>query len=134
MSAFGSLYTGIGVRYEASIVVQNKHQALAEGVPIGERVPLGSIIRAADGLPTHIHDLLVSDNKFKLFVFAGDIRDAATFDQLRHLHSALKAPSVGASVSTARRSLLSIFVVSYGVDGVSAYVQIEDVLQLGWTK
>ena len=41
------------------------------GLPIGERFPPRSLIRAADARPTDIQDLLPADGRFKVVILLG---------------------------------------------------------------
>ncbi|KAG1737215.1 FAD binding domain-containing protein [Suillus lakei] len=72
---FGNFTSGIGVHYEPSAAVLDRNQELASGLMIGERFPPYKFIRAADAWPFEIQDLLPSDFRFKLLVFAGDFSD-----------------------------------------------------------
>ncbi|KAH9893375.1 FAD binding domain-containing protein [Cubamyces lactineus] len=86
---FGAFTSGIGVHYEPSAITHNQHQALASKLIIGERVVPHVFIRAADARPYNIQDLLPSDTRFKLLVFAGAIADAAQAARVRALADAL---------------------------------------------
>jgi phenol 2-monooxygenase len=132
--AFSGLYTGIGVRYQASLAINGARQELAKNVVIGERVPLGSVVRAADGRTYHIHDLITSDSHFKLFVFAGNIRGSAKAEYLRLLHKALQSPITETSRIAKKEEILKTCVIAYGLDGVSTFTQVDDLTAVGWTK
>ena len=68
----GGFMSGIGVRYADSAIINSKHQSHAQHLVIGERVPPQMVICAADGGPYELQDLLPSDTRFKVLVFAGD--------------------------------------------------------------
>ncbi|KAJ3918335.1 FAD binding domain-containing protein [Lentinula edodes] len=74
--------SGIGVHYLPSRIVNIKNQGLASGIVIGKRMPPGTVVRLLDFCPIHIHDLLPSDTRFKILVFAGN---ASSFAQLMRL-------------------------------------------------
>lgn len=69
---FGLFSTGIGVHYAESAIVNAKHQAAASGLVIGQRVLPQVFLRAADGRPYEIQDLILADTRFKILVFGGD--------------------------------------------------------------
>ena len=74
--------SGIGIRYASSIITDIKYQACAKHLIIGERVVPQMVVRAADGRPYQLQDLLPADARFKLLVFAGDTDDDSVFDTL----------------------------------------------------
>jgi phenol 2-monooxygenase (NADPH) len=68
---FVGFTSGIDIHYQPSSIVHDAHQAAAPGLTVGMRVIPQIIIRAADAQPVEIQDLLVSDTRFKVFVFTG---------------------------------------------------------------
>ena len=70
---FGLFTSGIGVHYARSTLVDTTHQPYASGLVIGQRLLPQVFVRVADGRPYEIQDLLPSDARFKILVFAGDI-------------------------------------------------------------
>ncbi|KXN90667.1 Phenol 2-monooxygenase [Leucoagaricus sp. SymC.cos] len=82
---FGLFSTGIGVHYAPSPIVNATHQSAASGLPIGERVLPQMFLRAADGRPYEIQDLLPSDTRFKVLVFAGNTCDPVQQTKLNRL-------------------------------------------------
>ena len=68
----GGFISGIGIRYADSAIVNSKHQSHAQHLVIGKRVPPQMVVCAADGGPYELQDLLPSDTRFKVLVFAGD--------------------------------------------------------------
>ena len=69
-------HSGIGVHYEPSALTNTKYQSLASQLIIGQRVIPQVLVRAADGRPFNIQDLLPSDARWKVLVFTGDTGDA----------------------------------------------------------
>ena len=69
----GGFTSGIGIRYEPSLIVEGAHQQLAANLIVGERVPPQVFLRAADARPLEMQDLLPADARFKILVFGGDI-------------------------------------------------------------
>ncbi|KAF8628709.1 hypothetical protein AX17_005932 [Amanita inopinata Kibby_2008] len=76
--------SGIGVHYADSAIVHSRHQQHARDLIIGERVPPQILLRAADGKPTELQDLLPSDTRFKVLFFVGD---TSIPEQLQRVHT-----------------------------------------------
>ena len=70
---FGGFTSGIGIHYEPSPIVDHANLSLATemGLPIGERYPPRSLVRAADARPLNIQDLLPADGRFKVVLLLG---------------------------------------------------------------
>ncbi|RCK66355.1 Phenol 2-monooxygenase [Candida viswanathii] len=77
--------SGTIVDYEDSLLVSKKgaskpdeegraYCALASKVPIGRRLYSSSMIAQSDGLPVHIADRAASDGRFRVLIFAGDVK------------------------------------------------------------
>ncbi|EJF56271.1 thioredoxin-like protein [Dichomitus squalens LYAD-421 SS1] len=77
--------SGIGIRYEPSTVVNNKHQACASKLIVGERVTPRDFVYAANVNPVNLHDVLPSDMRVKILVYAGDIKVEASMKRLHAL-------------------------------------------------
>ena len=90
---FGGFTSGIGIRYAPSIIVDNKHQACASKLIVGERMVPHVFIHTADAKPANIHDLLPSDTRFKILVFVADVTTNAGATLLRDLAAQLDAES-----------------------------------------
>lgn len=74
---FGAFTSGIGIHYAESTIVNAKHQSVAKNLIIGQRMPPQVIVRAADARAYELQDLLPSDARFKILVFAGDTANPA---------------------------------------------------------
>ncbi|KAF8726096.1 hypothetical protein AX14_008078 [Amanita brunnescens Koide BX004] len=72
----GGFASGTAVHYADSVIVNSKHQAHAQFLIIGQRVPPQTVVCAADGGPYELQDLLPSDSRFKVLIFAGDTLSA----------------------------------------------------------
>lgn len=48
-------------------------QALANGIPVGKRMPSVKVLNQSDARPWHFQELLLSNGKWRVVVFAGDI-------------------------------------------------------------
>ncbi|KAI0738675.1 FAD binding domain-containing protein [Daedaleopsis nitida] len=89
---FGGFTSGIGIRYEPSLIVNPAHQPLATGLTVGERMVPHVFIRAADSHPLEMQDLLPADTRFKILVFGGDISIPKDRARLQELAVALEKP------------------------------------------
>ncbi|KAI0738661.1 FAD binding domain-containing protein [Daedaleopsis nitida] len=89
---FGLFTSGIGVHYEPSSITAGAHQACASKLIVGQRLIPHVFIRAADARPYNIHDVLPSDTRFKVLVFAGNTADAAQAARVAALAEKLAEP------------------------------------------
>jgi len=89
---FGLFTSGIGVHYQPSAVVNTKYQAHARNLIIGQRVLPQVFVRASDARPFEIQDLLPSDTRFKVLVFAGDVLEPAQLQRVQQLAEEMGRP------------------------------------------
>ncbi|KAJ7815028.1 FAD binding domain-containing protein [Mycena olivaceomarginata] len=81
---FSGLFSGkprTEINLDGSAIVRYDNQSCAKNVVVGQRMPPQVLIRAADGRPVDLQDMLPSNTLFKLFVFTGDTA-AATLNDL----------------------------------------------------
>ena len=93
--------TSLLIRYPPSTIVFSStttSEALdeapgtADGLTAGMWLPNFRILNQADAVPLHIHQLLKSDGRFRLLVFAGDINLAPQAGRLQELTAGLSSP------------------------------------------
>ena len=85
--------SGAGVTYGASQIVNSKSwQDLAYGVRLGARLPSHQVLNQADAWPTQLGNMLKSDGRWRIIVFAGDITDESQARRVQQLGQALAAP------------------------------------------
>ncbi|KAH9945760.1 FAD binding domain-containing protein [Amylocystis lapponica] len=89
---FGGFTSGIGVHYTPSLIVNTTHQSYASKLIIGQRMLPHEFIRAADARPIELHDMLPSDTRFKILVFAGNTADKLQLKRLSALAVELGKP------------------------------------------
>ncbi|KZT67328.1 hypothetical protein DAEQUDRAFT_673415 [Daedalea quercina L-15889] len=89
---FGGFSSGVGVHYQPSAIVNPEYQSFARNLIVGQRVPPRVFVRAADAWPLDIQDLLPSDARFKILLFAGDIVDPAQSERVRQLAEEMGRP------------------------------------------
>ncbi|KAI5118756.1 hypothetical protein M0805_004842 [Coniferiporia weirii] len=70
---FSGFTSGTGIQYPPSLITDLRFKHLASELAIGGRMPPQIVIRAADARPYELQDLLPSDTRFKIVIFAGDL-------------------------------------------------------------
>ena len=68
-------------------------EGLATKVALGMRMPSFKVLNQADARPWHLQELLKSDGRWRLLVFAGDIKNDAQMARIRELGDALAEPT-----------------------------------------
>ncbi|KAJ3745717.1 FAD binding domain-containing protein [Lentinula detonsa] len=137
---FGGFTSGLGVRYDESLIINPKHQHLAQKVLIGQRLPPRPLLRAADCRPTNLHDLLVSDNRFKLLVFTGDTHEPSQFTKVHEFAQELMhmaSPGsffAGFSSLEAMRAVFDIVSISSEKKETIVYNALPRILWSHWSK
>jgi len=79
--------SGTAINYDASVIVAKEgsivsKQELAPEVEIGTRLKSHRVVRHSEGLSIHIGDLLVSDGRFRILLFAGKATDSAQMKRI----------------------------------------------------
>ncbi|MCJ1245589.1 hypothetical protein MMC30_002793 [Trapelia coarctata] len=97
---------GVGITYSPGILVSNpsngaraekdagEHTArpLAANIKLGARLPSFKVLNQAEARPVHMGEILKSDGRWRLIVFAGDLRDTTQFQRVQALGTRLAAP------------------------------------------
>jgi phenol 2-monooxygenase (NADPH) len=68
-------------------------QVLAQNIKLGMRIPSHKVLNQSDGRPWHLHERLPSDGRFRLVVFAGNIRSSTQMARYAALGKVLSSPS-----------------------------------------
>jgi phenol 2-monooxygenase len=68
-----TLYS-IGIHYGPSPIVNPANQSYATNLVVGKRVPPHVFIRSSDADVVELQDLIVSNTRFKLLFFLGDVK------------------------------------------------------------
>lgn len=68
-------------------------QELAANIKLGMRMPSYKVLNQSDARPWHLQELLKSNGRWRLVVFAGDVLNTAQSKRLQHLGSQLAGPS-----------------------------------------
>ncbi|KAH9832559.1 FAD binding domain-containing protein [Rhodofomes roseus] len=89
---FGLFTSGIGVHYQPSAIVDDRHSSYASKLNVGQRLPPQVFIRAADSQPVQIHDLCPSDTRFKVLVFTGDTTNQLQLKNVKALAEEMQKP------------------------------------------
>ncbi|KAF1344306.1 FAD binding domain protein [Delphinella strobiligena] len=101
--------SGIAVNYGASMIVAKdenptdqgddtettkqirvkSQQNLATEIKVGMRMPSHKVLNQADARPWHLQELLKSNGRWRLVIFAGDLTSAANFARIKKLGDSL---------------------------------------------
>jgi len=135
---FGAFTSGIGIHYAPSTIVDPSHQSLASKLIVGQRLIPQTIVRTADARPFEIQDLIPSDIRFKILVFAGNTKDPIQKARLQALADELEKPErfykkytpQGAPVDT----VFEILTVSTMTKTTADYTDLPPTLRTHWSK
>ncbi|KAJ2911833.1 hypothetical protein MD484_g8578, partial [Candolleomyces efflorescens] len=86
---FGGFSSNVGIHYQPSAITNTQYQHLARHLPIGQRMVPQVFIRAADGRPIEIQDMLPSDTRLGILVFTGDVATPKDLNRLEDLSDKL---------------------------------------------
>ncbi|KAJ3759350.1 FAD binding domain-containing protein [Lentinula raphanica] len=134
---FGGFTSGLGVHYDQSIIINPKYQHLARNVLVGQRLPPRPLLRAADCRPIDLHDLLVSDTRFKLLIFTGNTHNPSQMARVVDFASKLRNPgSFFAEFSSleAMHSVIDIVSISSEKKETIMYNALPRILWSHWSK
>ena len=121
------------MHYENSAIVDMRHQSLAPELIIGERVPPETIVRAADGRPYNIQDLLPSDTRFKVLVFTGDSSDPSQLARVEQLADSIEGSS-SFLTKAASKSMFDFIAISSTDKKRIVYNTIPALFRSHWSK
>lgn len=131
---FGLFSSGIGVHYAPSSVVSPTYQSAASGLPIGQRVLPQMFLRAADGRPFEIQDVLPSDTRFKVLVFTGDTSDPEQLLKVNDVAEGLKRVLQLYAPGRDVVKMFDVLTFSAAVKERVMYNAVPPLLRAHWTK
>ncbi|KAG2051867.1 hypothetical protein BDR06DRAFT_990269 [Suillus hirtellus] len=127
--------SGIGIHYHPSVVVNDTYQELAGGLVLGKRVPPYKFMRAADGRPFELQDLLPSDSLFKLLVFTGESSDPLQQARVESMVADMQKPgSFLNRYATPWSSRFDIITISKGRKDEFNLLRLPALLRPHWSK
>ncbi|THH26983.1 hypothetical protein EUX98_g7209 [Antrodiella citrinella] len=129
---FGAFSSGIGVHYAPSAITNYTHQSLSPNQLIGTRILPHVFIRAADARPYEIQDLLPSDTKFKILVFAGNTTKPEQWKRVDNLAKEISTGEHG-FLQIYNRDLFDVWTISSGKKEVVDYTDIPEILRPHWS-
>ena len=116
-SAFekGNLFaSGVAVDYGSSLIVAKDGDSAAQGdgtavhrsdvvraigkqeltsnIKLGMRMPSFKVLNQADARPWHFQELLTSNGRWRIVVFAGDVSDSSQMERVQKLGRSLSSP------------------------------------------
>lgn len=68
-------------------------QSLCSGITVGMRIPSHKVLSQADARPWHLHEVLPSNGRWRVIVFAGNTNDDRQRDKLWKVSEAFSAPN-----------------------------------------
>jgi len=77
---FYDFLSGVAVTYDQSLLIRHKptstvtRDSVANNVVVGRRLASHQVLNQADARPTHMADLIPSNGRWRILVFAGDLR------------------------------------------------------------
>ncbi|GAA5910515.1 hypothetical protein JCM6882_008543 [Rhodosporidiobolus microsporus] len=90
----GKWASGTAVHYLPNLVVaEEKATSLAPGLPHGERFASHQVVALADARPWHLGDRFVSDGRWRIVFFAGDVREPVQRQKLERVAEYFDLPS-----------------------------------------
>jgi phenol 2-monooxygenase (NADPH) len=67
--------------------------SLASNIKIGQRMPSVKVLNQSDARPSHFRELLKANGRWRVVIFAGDVRDASQKAKLQSLGERMEAPT-----------------------------------------
>ena len=100
------------------------------------RVPPQIVIRVADSWPFNVQDLLPSDSRFKIILFAGDVKDHHQKYKLKELADALgrKDSFLYSVQSSNKEDLVDIISVCIGKKEEVDFTDVPAFFRPHWSK
>jgi phenol 2-monooxygenase len=83
--------TDVGVKNRGLQATSKQH--LATNIRVGMRLPSFKVLNQADARPWHFQELLKSNGRWRLVIFAGDLTDQSQSGRLAQLGQLLAAPT-----------------------------------------
>ncbi|KAF9038555.1 FAD binding domain-containing protein [Panaeolus papilionaceus] len=131
---FGGFTSGIGICYAESVITNTTHQSIASNLTIGQRLLPQVFLRAADGRPYEIQDLLPSDGRFKLLVFSGDTTQGGPLQKLMAFSTALKITLSTLFSEEKISEIVDIHVINSATKVTVNHNRIPEFLRSHWSK
>ncbi|GAA5918924.1 hypothetical protein JCM1841_006686 [Sporobolomyces salmonicolor] len=91
----GRWASGTAVHYKPSLLIAPEREggSLAPGLPHGMRFESHPVVCIADARPWHLADRFMSDGRYRLVIFAGDVREASQREKLENVAAYLDSPA-----------------------------------------
>ncbi|GAA6047438.1 hypothetical protein JCM3770_001305 [Rhodotorula araucariae] len=92
--SIGKWASGTAVHYHPNaIVAPEREQPLAPGLPHGERFASHAVVALADARPWHLGDRFIADGRWRVVLFAGDVRESSQREKLEKIAAYLDSPT-----------------------------------------
>ncbi|GAA5951315.1 hypothetical protein JCM21900_003835 [Sporobolomyces salmonicolor] len=91
----GRWASGTAVHYKPSLLIAPEREggSLAPGLPHGMRFESHPVVCIADARPWHLADRFTSDGRYRLVIFAGDVREPSQRAKLENVAAYLDSPA-----------------------------------------
>ncbi|KAL1660161.1 thioredoxin-like protein [Schizophyllum commune] len=119
--------------YPPSPITQQTHQDYASGLVIGRPVPPHVFIRVADARPVNIQDMLPSNGKFKILVFAGEYTRDEFLADLRQFAEGL-VDILAKYGKTSHSEVMDIVTILSGKQDPACLLQVPSTLRPHWAQ
>ncbi|EDP53821.1 hypothetical protein KXW98_009486 [Aspergillus fumigatus] len=83
--------TDVASKDKSLRVVSKQH--LSTGISVGMRMPSFKVLNQSDARPWHLQELLKSNGRWRVIVFAGDLTNPENFDRYSQLGEKLSSPT-----------------------------------------
>lgn len=97
------------------MIVDAQYQIDAKNLIIGRRMLPQPLVRAADGRPYELQDVLPADSRFKVLVFAGDISNDAQLVTLHKVAAELEEILTRFARNESISDVFDILTIRYGM-------------------
>ena len=126
---FSALTTGIGIHYLPSEIVASPSEPAPSTLEFGKRFPPQQVLRVADRNPIELHDMLPSDGRIKIILFAGP---AVTSSDVQALHTI--AESLEGVLANYPRDAFDIVTVLKAIGEELSYMDVPLALRSDWQR
>lgn len=107
--------SGTGVVYEPNVTVLDQQKTRAKNLIVGSHFKNSQVVGAYNAHTIQLQHRLVADGRWRIVVFPGDVREAASLAALKKLGDALGAPDGPASLYTPKEKNIDSVIQTFTV-------------------
>ncbi|KAL1759801.1 FAD binding domain-containing protein [Schizophyllum commune] len=131
--SFSPFISGMDFTYPPSPITRQTQKKYASGLVIGRPVPPHVFIRVADARPVNIQDMLPSNGKFKILVFAGEYTRDEFLPDLRQFADGL-VDILAKYGKTSHSEVMDIVIILSGKHDPACLLQVPSTLRPHWAQ